>query len=491
MAVRNIKVITPTVWIPPSFSTTYKITITRLDGTVDDVTDNLLSWWFEDLATQGIGSFQLVLPNPSESLNGLYTGMEQVTYYKDYATIATTQKFLGRIEKASNNQNRLTITGRDETLFAFEDEVNQIYTNVDLGFFVYDLFTKYGGGRYDLSQINQSTGLFVSETLSRKNFWEAIKEACNGNGYDCYVNGYAIVQFYATGSVSNTTDAIVHENNLVEVGEFAPDTTYIKNKITVIGADSNGVQPTQTVQDAPSQAIYGVRPLTIQDNNIGTDDFALAVAQYQLNYNLAPPIVGTVKCILLAGVNPAENVQISAPYDNLPAGFYQVIKYRDEYDNESGGPFTTVTINREQRTLSHVAKDLYAASSGQQQTSNNPYGLENSYTTTYLVETGVHSNTAIMSGVLTLATGQTSGTWTSISKSLSANITQVYINIDGQTLTGATISVSGDDGINYQTVTPQTLAAIVNQGTALKFKIAFSNTNTQVIGITILYTTST
>ena len=48
MAVKSIKTIRPKVWVPPIYSTNYKVTVERDDGTIDDITDILINLKIED-----------------------------------------------------------------------------------------------------------------------------------------------------------------------------------------------------------------------------------------------------------------------------------------------------------------------------------------------------------------------------------------------------------------------------------------------------------
>ncbi len=123
MPVRNLVDLTPTYWVPPIYTANWKITVTRADGTVDDITDIITKFKVEDGVTEGIGIFEFTIPNPNETYTNVWTGMEVFRYYKDYAAAATTLRFRGRVEKPSNKNNELTVTGRSETLFVIDQNV--------------------------------------------------------------------------------------------------------------------------------------------------------------------------------------------------------------------------------------------------------------------------------------------------------------------------------------------------------------------------------
>ncbi len=81
--------------MPPIYSANYKVVVEREDGTLDDITDILLSLKIEDGVTQGIGNFEFEIPNPNETYSDVWNGMEIFRFYCDYASEATTLRFRG------------------------------------------------------------------------------------------------------------------------------------------------------------------------------------------------------------------------------------------------------------------------------------------------------------------------------------------------------------------------------------------------------------
>jgi len=81
LAVRNIRKITPVPhWIPPTSSACWKLTVTRKDGTIDDITQIASPIKIEDIITEGIGTFSFEIPNPSGTYTNVWTGDEIVLY---------------------------------------------------------------------------------------------------------------------------------------------------------------------------------------------------------------------------------------------------------------------------------------------------------------------------------------------------------------------------------------------------------------------------
>ena len=74
--VRNIRSIGRTkpipvyVWIPPTYGAKHKITVTRSDGTIDDVTDIISKGELIDGATDTIGRFSFEIDNSLGDIQG-------------------------------------------------------------------------------------------------------------------------------------------------------------------------------------------------------------------------------------------------------------------------------------------------------------------------------------------------------------------------------------------------------------------------------------
>ena len=489
--VRSFKTIKPQVWIPPIYSANYKVTIERSDGTIDDITDILLNLKIEDGVTEGIGNFEFEIPNPNETYSDVWNGMEIFRFYCDYASgTPTTLRFRGRVEKPSKRNNNVLVTGRSEALFVHGQDVHKDYVAQDIGFIIKDLFDTYGQDRYDTSEIDTSTGTTVTMTFSDIPFWDAIESVCLAVTYDCYVANDLVVKFFASGSILNTTDAIVHEYNLIEVGDFAPDLQFIKNQIRVIGGVIDGVQVIYTANDtAANQTIYGTRRETINDDGIITTAAAKELADFILSEKKDPPTIGDVKGLLLATIQPGEKIRLSSPLENLQPGAYRIITHTHEIGDE--GLFTTVKINKESKRVSHVLKERIQREHRRTDASGNVDDLDYSEIELFNIPTGVTSSTEITGGVLKLQTGESSGTWVSSAYGPgdSRIFESVKVDLVGDNLPGATIEVSYDSGVSYQSIGRGTLLEL-GIGESIVIKLTLS-TNTQINSLVIQYSMTT
>lgn len=415
--------------------------------------------------------------------------MEIVRYYSNYSKTARTLRFRGRIEKPSSKDILLHITGRSESLYVMDEQVTYSADAVDIGQIIYDIFNSYGASRYDLTDINTSTGITLSVNWIDRNFMDCVADVCNSNGYDCYINCKLIVKFFLQGSITNTSDGIVHGHNLYEVSDFAPDLQFVKNKIRVMGATIDGVQIIYTANDTASQSSYGVRRKIVTDSSITEFDVAKDLGDYMLAQYKDPPITGTIKGTLLASIQPGEMMRLSAPLDGLSVGDYRVIHYRHEISEEEFA--TTVTINKEPRKISHVLKDRIQRENRTEDTTANSYDLDYSMTELFSSNTGLNSNTEISEGKLRMISAGT-GTWISntMETPSSNDVDTFSIVANGDDIAGLTVEISFDEGITYQSVVLKDLeTSSTSQGSGIKFKITLNSVTQSVDSIGIQYNT--
>jgi len=494
MVVRSLKTIKPKVWIPPIYSANFKVTVERTDGTIDDITDILISLKIEDGVTEGIGNFEFEIPNPNETYSNVWNGMEIFRYYCDYASgTPTTLRFRGRVEKPSKRNNNVLVTGRSEALFVHGQDIHKDYTDIDVGVIIKDLFDTYGEDRYDTSEIDTSTGTTVTMTFLDLPFWDAIEAVCIASSYDCYVSCDLVVEFFASGSRESTTEGIVHDYNLIEVGDFAPDLSVIKNQIRVIGGTIDGVQVIYTANDtAANQSTYGIRREIINDDGITTYAAAKELADFVLADRKDPPTIGDVKGLLLATIQPGEKIRLSSPLENLQPGSYNIISYVHEISEE--GLFTIIKINKESKRISHVLKERIQREHKRTDSSSNVDDLDYSEIELFNADVGTHESTPkteIVDGVLKLKTGESSGFWISPTYGPDDNriFESIKIDIVGDNLPGATIGVSYDGGINYQTINRGSLIT-AGIGDTVIIKLTLS-TNTQIDSLVVQYSMTT
>lgn len=480
MAVRNIRGFQPVVWIPPNASAAYKVTVERSDGTIDDVSSIILSCKIENEATSGIGTFDADIPNGNEAYSGVWIGNEIFRYYCDYSDEATTLRFRGRIEKVSYQNNKVRINGRSEALQVMDVTVTKTYTDQETSIILKNLFASYGS-QFTTTNVNTST---TNSTVSwvQKPFWSCVEELCDSAEFDCYIDENLDVHYFEVAGVDNDDEGIVHTYNLVEVGDFADDLSQVKNRIIVYGAEKDGIQPIYTAEDSTSQASYGVKEEVLQDDNITTETQAQEYAEYLLAKKKDPPVVGELKSILLASIQPGERIMTSSPENNLPPAKRRIVKFK----HEPLKYMTTVSIEKEPRKITHFIKGMVEDTEDIKDKTINPAEMRFSYNFDFNENSGTHSSTEVTNGVLKPTAG--SGTWTSDAKSVSSNISQAYLVVKGETLTGAAYEVSGDNGVHWEVIGVESLLALVTSiGKELKVRVTFSNADAQIDSLGVLF----
>ena len=491
MSARSLRGITPKIWVPPIYSANWRITVERSDSTIDDITDLISSLKIEDGVTEGIGIFEFTLHNPNETYTNVWTGMEIFRYFCDYASgTPTTLRFRGRIEKPSNQNNMLKVTGRSETLFVHDQTISKSYVAQDAGVIIKDFFDTYGEGRFDTSGIDISTGVLLTLTFIDTPFWDAVEAVCTASGYDCYVAAALTVEFFLAGSRTNTEEAIVHDYNLIEVSDFSLDLQFVKNKIRVIGGLVDGVQVIYTANDSTSQATHGIRRETVNDDGVVTSAAAKELGEFVLSERKNPPTVGEIKGIHLASIQPGESIRCSSPMENIPPGAYRITHYKLEINDGQG--FTTVTINKEPKKISHILKERIQREHKKTDSAANPSDLDFAEIELFNEDTGITQNAEIIDGVLKIAEGFSTGKWVNTAyPTLDGNsVDQIRISTVGDNAPGLRIEVSADNGLNYQDIDRDVTATIGAPGKSIIVRLTMSGTSTQVDSLKIQYSTN-
>jgi len=470
-AVRGLQRIRPFVWIPPVVTANYRITV-ESDGVEEDITDIAFPFTVEDGVTDGIGNFEFTVPNVNETYTKKWTGMEIFRYYCDYASgVASTLRFRGRLENPRKNGNNVTATGRSETLFVHGTNIQRDYQNVDAGAIIFDLFTTYAGGRFDLTEINQTTGILLTFTFSETPFWDAIEAVSDAAGYDCFVSALLVAKFFERGTILNTEDALVHDKNILFTGDFTDDVTLVKNKFKIVGGTIGGVQVRHTANDTESQNRYGVRDETINDDGIITYAAAVEFGDSLLDLSKNPPQIGEVRGIMLATIQPGDSLLISDPLNGIDPKYYKTRSFIHAF-TEQEGLTTQVVINKSSRKVSRIFRENIQRAFKKTNTSGDTDDLGFSEIELFDDNSGTHLGTEIVGGLLRLASGQSSGTWTSYQfANNTTNINKVKLNIFGDNISDVTIEISVDNGGTYQELTR---GALVTMGAGTSALIRLS-----------------
>ena len=485
MAVLNLKKIPIWVWIPPAALPCYRVTITRRDGTIDDITDIILDGSYKDGVTETIGSFTILIANGNNNYTGVWIGNEILKVYIDYGTSATTLRFRGRIEKISYPNNNVKIIGRSESLKLTTITVTKSYTNQETSTILTNLVSSYASD-FTVSNVNvSSTNLTIS--WNQKPFWECVKELCSAAGFEAYVDANLDFHYFATGSVKNTTECVVHDYNILDITEFAKDYSQVKNRIILYGSTDVGTLICTKEDSNSFSEINRWQEEIVNDTNITTYQEASDRADFELSTKKDPMITGDITSICLPTIAPGEQVRISAPESNLAPNYYNILSFTQKF-KEGDVPQTLLTVEKEPRTISHVIKDRIVKES-QKTDITNPYEMRYSYNLPFDDDsyTLSHANTQVSEGFLKLISGQTTGTFISIDRTTASTVTQAQIKVIGETLPGTNYWLSTNSGMTWESVSKDELFTFSSTGSKIAIKVELNDSATQIDSIAILY----
>lgn len=509
MAVRNIRSIGNTKpipifsWIPPINDCNYKITVTRKDGTIDDITDLLYigetNEW-NDSINDKIGNFTFTIPNHTEQFTGIWTGDEEVLIYQDYDTTATTLRFKGKIEKVTYPNNKVQLIGRgyalslmninvtfptveDSTSFTLNSDLSvTAETSVILSYIIGKFATQFTTNNVNVS--NKS----ITVKWNEKTLFECITELVNASGFDFYVDSSLDAHYFESGSVKNDNECVVHDLNIYSIDDFGQDLSVIKNKVKVRGGDIAGCPLIWTSKSEDSDygitSPLGVRDFVVKDENISNSEQAKDRADAELIFALNPNMIGECECKGLATLQPGEQIKISAPYSNIAPSYYTISSYKHKYN---GDMRTTLMINKESLKIQRILKNqgIYVPS---QSISDDTMGFDYSLNYDFNNESGIHTSTIISGGYLKTK-GASSGIWESDVYETNFDITAVSMAVNGDNLSTIKIFISLDGGSVYRQIYGQNVPSlqIITPGRAVKIKVYFNSADTSIRGLALLY----
>ena len=485
MAVRSMGRIPVYVYIPPKSFPVYRIEIYTQSGDTYDITNRVLNGEYTDGITETIGNFNFTINNVDQAYLGKWNLYDQVRIYMDYASSATTLRFIGLIEKLSKQGIWINLRGRSSALKTMGTTITKSYTNYTHDI-IQDLISSYfseiTGTNIDTSE---STDTIVTVSWYQKPFWECIQELCFRAGYDAYIDSTFDFHYFVSGILNNDTEAVVHTSNLLQVSDFTPDLSVVKNRVIVYGAKVEDMQIIWTAEDSSSISSYGVKEEIISDSNIRTRSQAQARAEYELSLKKDPPIVGEVISLLLPTIAPGEKIKLSSPLSGLDPGYYAIQKFTHQFPNE-GIAKTTLTIEKETSTIPKILKKRIAFETESTE-KENPYEMRYSWLFTFDTDNGTHSGTQIIDGILKLSTGESNGSWESELLELDNPFTVIEARVSGDNLVGVEVWASADGNPYTKIAGPGERAKVILSGIDLKIRLNLNSPYTQIKAASILY----
>jgi hypothetical protein len=485
-SVLSLKKIPVYVWIPPTFAPIYKIELVKgTSGTTYDITDIIYEGNYTDGITQTIGNFEFTVDNTNETYTGVFALYDTIKISIDYGTDATTIRFKGMIEKVSQRGEKLIVSGRSVAARVMGITVTKSYTNQYTHDIIIDLLSSYASyittTNVDTVDITDTQ---VTVNWYQRPFWECILELCSRATYDFYIDTNFDANYFVSNTRQNANECVVHEYNLIETGDFAPDLSVLKNRIIVYGNKVEDQQIIYTAEDTDSITAYDLKEEIINDTSLVTVSQAEARADYELASKKDPPIIGEVTSLILPTITPGEQIRISDPMSNLQPAYYAIQKYTHSFSNDEP-PQTTLTVQKEINTVYTILKKRITFET-QAVSMDNPNEMKYSIIDDFSVDLGTHTNTAIANGRLYATSG--GGYWVSEVTNAETDATTAEFRVKGdQLVAGMQYFVSTNNGLFYQSITPNTAITLTPPGRVIKVKVLFNITTPQIDSYSLLY----
>lgn len=480
-----------------------------------DVTEYLSRGSISRLATGGLSNFNLELDNNGGRYKDIFSAGHVVDIYYGFTdkSSLSTIRFRGYIEAIADSFNLsdgciLSVEGRDapksstnehfaDTHITFQsaglkclecwfgsegnidDEGNYsdgILYNSGLILKVYDTEDDTWKVWQDLSSIQKDTILIqtgyattIYDTFVEKSRLTISRDIAVVGDFEFRIyyddsQGKSYLMVHPEDAVLNTTEHVTTGQNLIELGRYGADTTEEYNRIKAKGATDGYLLSMRTKQDTARQSAVWIKDLEETKSALTTDDEISALASARLNELKTALKKGTLTCCALPTLQPGEKIPLTIPYivrDNV-----KVKSFNIEFGNDL--EFSLDLQDRETR-FEKIFKDRIDENVNITP-NDNPYGLtdalifdftdEDDYTLTHC---------KIQDGVLSLVSGQSTGTCTTTIHAADLNITFCQLRILANNYENCIYSVS--NGSSVKTITPGGLIEFDTSGDDLNIEI--------------------
>ncbi len=386
-----------------------KVEITRADGTIDNITANLLFCEFNlPLIQLEIGNFKIKLDNNSEQYNDLYHGNETVNIYLDHSA-GTSLKFTGKIEKVKrvlgDAGNTLEIGGVHVAKDTLDKNITLSSTNTSSSILTTIAAELSGFGTANIT----STTTNRTVNWSEKPFKLCFSDLCDLEGYDGYIDNSKGIHFFPAESITAELAYAHSEMNLLSNEGFGEDITEMKNVVTVYGKTVKGIKIVYKAEDTTVSGTYGVKEYVINDSNVTTNSEAKARADAELEILKGVKTIGKVTVWGLENINPGDLVWLSL----LPVKVqnkFKIVNIIHVWD--LGEWRTTLELqDLSRRGISDYFKERRVKELGLQKL-DNPNKVRQTINFDFDSDNGTHSGTEVRDGRLYLKSGFSNGTWT-------------------------------------------------------------------------------
>lgn len=466
------------IWIARDRPVTRTITINGVD-----VSDRAMASTFKKGIIGEDQGCELQLQNSDGIYDSLFTFGHVIQLKYDFDNGNTIQ-WEGELEEQRKTFNEfghvLEVKGSHYSMQTLDKTVSATFSEALASDILTEIVEDNLTG-FTTNNVNTSSTT-VNITWNNKPLFDCIRDLMGLAEFDCYVDEDKDFHFFAKESIVNNNEAVVWNDNLIELRGLGQDSVDVRNRTIVFG-ESDGLPVIYTSNDTTSQSIYGIKESVIKDTNILDEIQAQAISDAETSLLKDPETKGTTDSFLMPTIKPGEMIYVISKTQEVHAR-YRVINYTFKFPEQ-----TMETSYAKETTIPQLFKDRQIQTL-KQEAIVNPFGMTQSFNMSFDDESKIDSdsstNVAVAEGMLKVSTGS-DGTMVSTSKTTPITVTSVHLKVVAESASTVVYSVSADGGANFQEITPEVETVITNQGTSLKLRVELDNASTLIDAIAVLY----
>ena len=467
------------IWLPKVRNGEYQILVDGVDRTT-----LVISAQF----TRGIIGVEctckITMLDPNGTFAALYKGGETIEYKTTYEG-NTVSEWKGKLERPIKQFGQTYLIELQGS--HFQSDTLDITVNADFAGtktsdeILKELVNTYLPG-FTTTNVTTSTVKPVIR-WNNKPLHDCILDLCNLSEFDAYVDSDKDIHFFARESIENTVEAIVWNQTLVEIVDFGADSIDIRNRIIVYGEGLTGLPIIYRTDDIDSQNANGIKEKVVKDSSIRTYAQAKQLGDATLESEKAKTSSGTLNCLLLINIKPGEMIWVVNPVQGIEDTF-RMIKFVFRPIN-----YQTEVIISKDKTIPLLFQERKKAELASENL-DNPHNMTKSFNFDF--DNVSEFDSALSSGITIFESnlkieGAATGTMVSSLRTTSSTVSQVFLKVTGDFLSGTQYAVSLDNGTNWEIVNLEELKTMVNSGNQLRLRITLNSTSTLISSAALLY----
>jgi len=506
----------------------WKVEITS-GGTTRDVTDYVIDGSINMICTNGVSNFTLAVDNSAGLYQGIFSAGDIVDIYYDYVAFASlsTVRFRGYIDGVFDNYDgtsgfTISIEGRDcpsstnnehfvDTFVtlqftgrnnlecwagvsgAVDDEGNYedgVLYNSGLILQVYDDTSNQWKTWKDLTDSQKST-LKAQTSYTQTHTATYVDssrlkisgELAKEGDYDFYIyynssNQNTYLRVFPEESVVNRDEYVSHEVNLISINRYGSDTSQEANRVKVIGKTDSNILLFRRKGDSTRQSALWIKDKVETEASFTTDTEVSNRATARVNELKVSPSKGTIQCCALPSLKPGEKIMVRIPY--ILTQQVKIKSFNVAFGAGVGLEFNSLSIQEYETDFARIFKDRIDETTAIT-TTDNPNGMTDSLVFDFSVEDDYTlSSCQIENDILSLESGETTGTCSTDTREMDDNVTQCELRIKANQYWNCTYRVTNNGGLNWESITPGTLHNFSTTGSEVKVEITLNEPQTGV-----------